>query len=206
MEPELIIEALRRRFILIVAHILVGLTAGVALAAFGAPVFESSASAIVVADSKDAESNVSGSQLIVASIMPTIVQIGTSENLLAQVSQEQGVPLDALKNNVSVANPTTTFMLEIKARGSSPEQAQKIAASEVEALREKISQMSVSLSGQPAQLALNDVDTASLPTAPVGPSKVRYGIVGGVLGATLGVLIALALDSRLSGRRGSRAR
>lgn len=202
MEPELIIEALRRRFILIVAHILVGLTAGVGLAAFGTPVFESSASAIVVAD----ETNVSGSQLIVASIMPTIVQIGTSENLLAQVSQEQGLPVRDLKNNVSVANPTTTFMLEIKARGSSPEQAQQIAASEVKFLRNKISEMSVSLSGRPAQLALTDVDTASLPTAPVGPSKARYGIVGGVLGATLGVLIALALDSRLSGRRSSRAR
>lgn len=203
MEPELIIEALRRRFILIVAHVVVGLAAGIAFAAFGTPVFASSATAIVVTNSQGSDSNVSGSQLIVASIMPTIVQLGSSHSLQAQVAQDTGLPIEQVKGNISVANPTTTFMVEVTAHGATAAQAQQLADAEVKAMRKQITSMSVTLSGQPAQLSLADVDTANLPTAPVGPSKVRYGIVGAVLGSTLGVLIALALDSRLGGRRSS---
>lgn len=203
MEPELIIEALRRRFILIVAHVVVGLAAGVAFAVFGTPVFASSASAIVVTNSQGSDSNVSGSQLIVASIMPTIVQLGTSHSLQTQVAQDTGLPIEQVEGNISVANPTTTFMVEVTAYGVTAAQAQQLADAEIKAMRKQITSMSMTLSGQPAQLSLADVDTANLPTAPVGPSKVRYGIVGAVLGSTLGVLIALALDSRLGGRRSS---
>ncbi|SPT53137.1 Capsular polysaccharide biosynthesis protein [Actinomyces bovis] len=203
MEPELIIEALRRRFILIVAHVVVGIAAGVALAVFGTPVFSSSATAIVVAESDGSSNNVSGSQLIVASIMPTIVQLGSSHSLQAQVAQDTGLPLSQVEGRISVANPTTTFMVEITAEGATAAQAQQLADAEVKAMRKQITGMSVSLSGKPAQLSLSDVDAANLPTAPIGPSKLRYGIVGAVLGSTLGVLIALALDSRLGGRRSS---
>ena len=60
-----------------------------------------------------------------------------------------------------------------------------IAQAEIKALGKVVGNLSVKVQEETA-LNLNDVDTASLPSAPSGPSKTRYLLYGGVIGAGVG--------------------
>ena len=77
MEPYEILALVRRFTPLLLAHLVLGAIAGYAIAAFSPPVFTSTASALVTADSGGAQS-VTPSQL--PAFMPTLVEVPSSSS------------------------------------------------------------------------------------------------------------------------------
>ena len=182
MEPYEILALVRRFTPLLLAHLVLGAIAGYAIAAFSPPVFTSTASALVTADSGGAQS-VTPSQL--PAFMPTLVELGTSQLVLDDVSATTGIDPNEINHAITVTNPENTLIIEVSADASSAEKAQMIAQAEIKALGKVVSNLSVKVQEETA-LNLNDVDTASLPAAPSGPSKARYLLYGGVIGAGVG--------------------
>ena len=182
MEPYEILALVRRFTPLLLAHLVLGAIAGYAIAAFSPPVFTSTASALVTADSGGAQS-VTPSQL--PAFMPTLVELGTSQLVLDDVSATTGIDPNEITHAITVNNPENTLIIEVSANASSAEKAQMIAQAEIKALGKVVSNLSVKVQEETA-LNLNDVDTASLPSAPSGPSKARYLLYGGVIGAGVG--------------------
>lgn len=196
MEPDRIARAIKRFWILILALAVVGGAVGVVRAKTGDPVYKSTATALIASDPSNGSQNVSGSAIVVGAIAPTLVEMGTSNSILSAVSKSTGTSTDALKGLVSVSNPTGTLLIEVSATGSTPEKARTTAAAEMKALGAATKDMTLAEGTSAASLALNDVDKASLPTAPVGPSKTRYGLVGIIVGGLVGLVVALIADSR----------
>lgn len=174
------------------AHVALGVIAGLIAASAAAPVYTSTASALVAADASDGSRSVSSATTIINAVMPTIVQLSTSESVLSEVAQAAGIDQAEVKQAVSVSSSTNSLIINVSAASASAETAQAIAEAEVTALRHIVSELSVSPQEQ-TYLTLTDVDTASLPTEPSGPSRVRYGVYGGVLGAAAGLVVSLIL-------------
>ncbi|VEG29662.1 Capsular polysaccharide biosynthesis protein [Actinomyces howellii] len=204
MEPDDILDALRRHIPLVLVHAVLGLVAGLVLAAAATPVYTSRASALVAADPGDGTQSVTSSTTVISAIMPTLIEVGTSETVIAEVAQSTGMKPSQIRGSVELSNATNSLIVEVTARASSPEDAQTIAKAEIEALRGVVSEMSVKGQEEEVALTLTDVDGASLPGAPSGPSKSRYALIGATLGATVGACVALLLHRGSSGSRGTR--
>ena len=203
MEPYEILALVRRFTPLLLAHLVLGAIAGYAIAAFSPPVFTSTASALVTADSGGAQS-VTPSQL--PAFMPTLVELGTSQLVLDDVSATTGIDPNEITHAITVNNPENTLIIEVSANASSAEKAQMIAQAEIQALRKFMGDRYVAgnpSSPEKSTINLNDVDTASLPSAPSGPSKARYLLYGGVIGAGVGAGVCsyLYILSRINNRQ-----
>ena len=77
MEPDQIVGALRRHALLALAHIVVGAIIGFVVALVSTPVYTSHTSALVAADGGGGTRSISSSS---TTIMPTVVEIGTSRS------------------------------------------------------------------------------------------------------------------------------
>jgi len=179
MEPDQIVGALRRHALLALAHIVVGAIIGFVVALVSTPVYTSHTSALVAADGGGGTRSISSSS---TTIMPTVVEIGTSRSVVDQVAASTGIDRDKITGAVELSNKTNSLIVEVTARGSSPQEAQAIAQAEVSALRNVVGDMSVQQQ-EDVTLTLTDVDAASLPTSPSGPSHTRYALIGAIVGA-----------------------
>ena len=184
MEPHEILVLVRRFTHLLLAHLVLGAVAGYAIAAFSPPVFTSTASAFVAAG-KDGTQSVTSSSTLISAVMPTLVELGTSQPVIDDVGAMTGIDPNEINHSITVTNPENTLIIKVSADASSAEKAQMIAQAEIKALGKVVSNLSVKVQEETA-LNLNDVDTASLPAAPSGPSKARYLLYGGVIGAGVG--------------------
>lgn len=188
MEPYEVLALVRRFTPLLLAHLVLGAIAGYAVAAFSPPVFTSTASAFVAAG-KDGTQSVTSSSTLISAVMPTLVELGTSQPVLDDVAAMTGVAPNEINHAITVTNPENTLIIEVSADASSAEKAQMIAQAEIQALRKFMGDRYVAgnpSSPEKSTINLNDVDTASLPAAPSGPSKARYLLYGGVIGAGVG--------------------
>ena len=184
MEPHEILVLVRRFTHLLLAHLVLGAVAGSAIAAFSPPVFTSTASAFVAAG-RDGTQSVTSSSTLISAVMPTLVELGTSQPVLDDVGAMTGIDPNEINHSITVTNPENTLIIKVSADASSAEKAQLIAQAEIKALGKVVGNLSVKVQEETA-LNLNDVDTASLPAAPSGPSKARYLLYGGVIGAGVG--------------------
>ena len=165
MEPHEILVLVRRFTHLLLAHLVLGAVAGYAIAAFSPPVFTSTASAFVAAG-KDGTQSVTSSSTLISAVMPTLVELGTSQPVLDDVAAMTGIAPNEINHSITVTNPENTLIIEVSADASSAEKAQMIAQAEIKALGKVVGNLSVKVQEETA-LNLNDVDTASLPSAEV---------------------------------------
>lgn len=192
MEPDQIVSALRRHAPLALAHIVLGAIIGLAVALLSPPVYSSHTKALVAADGGDGTHSVSSASSVITNIMPTLVEIGTSQSVVDRVSSSTGVDRSKVAGAVKLSNPTNSLIIDVTAQASSPQDAQAIAQGEIKALRGEISTMSIQK--EEVTLTLTDIDPASLPTSPSGPSRTRYTLIGGAVGGVLGVMTALFMS------------
>ena len=192
MEPDQIVSALRRHAPLALAHVVLGAVIGLVIAFLSPPVYSSHTKALVAADGGDGTQGVSSASSVITSIMPTLVEIGTSQSVVDKVAASTGIERSKVAGAVTLSTPTSSLIIDVTARASSPQEAQAIAQGEVNALRDAVSEMSIQK--EEVTLTLSDLDRASLPTSPSGPSRTRYALVGAVAGAILGVVTALLMS------------
>ena len=176
MEPVQIVSALRKHAPLALAHIILGAIIGLTIALLSPPVYSSQAKALVAAEGGDGTRSVSSASSVITTIMPTLVEIGTSQSVVDQVAASTGIERSKVAGAVTLSTPTSSLIIDVTARASSPQEAQAIAQGEVNALRDAVSEMSIQK--EEVTLTLSDLDRASLPTSPSGPSRTRYALVG----------------------------
>ena len=107
----------------------------------------------------------------------------------------------ALINNIEVDQPLNTVLIKIKARSSSPIEAQRLADAWVRALSQRVAELEdPTNSGTLGVLGVEPTESAALPSTPVSPLPARNLALGLALGLLLAVGYATLrslLDRRL---------
>lgn len=193
MDPESIVNALRKNAVLVVMHVILGTVIGLVFGLLTPDTYTSTASASVGVEQSSGTQSSASVQNYITSIMPSLVQVGTSESTLNQVSQTTGVSPGELKSAVSVSTKTDTVIIEVSATHTDPAQAQAIAEAEMSALDSAARTVFGSGQNSDLTLSLTTLDSPTLPTEPSSLSTFWTSVIGGVAGLGVGTLMAALL-------------
>ena len=89
MDPETLIIALRKNAVLVVMHVMLGAVIGLVFGLLTPAQYTSTANANLSVE--NSEANPTNTFNYLTSIMPTLVEIGTSESTFAEVSKSTGL-------------------------------------------------------------------------------------------------------------------
>ena len=191
MDPETLIVALRKNAVLVVMHVVLGTIIGLVFGLLTPAVYTSTANANL--NVENSEANPTNTFNYLTSIMPTLVEIGTSESTFADVSKTTGISQEELRKSVSVTSKTGTTLVEIRTTSTEPERAHRIAEAELTALDTVARDLSNS--GQPGNTTatLKVVDSPTTPTSPSSLSAVSTALIGAAIGLAAGAVMAILL-------------
>lgn len=191
MDPETLIVALRKNAVLVVMHIVLGTIIGLVFGLLTPAQYTSTANANLSVE--NSEANPTNTFNYLTSIMPTLVEIGTSESTFAEVSRTTGISQQELRSSVSVTSKTGTTLVEIRATSTDTERAHKIAEAELSALDSVARDLSSS--GQPGNTTatLKVVDSPTTPTSPSSLSGLSTALIGAAIGLAAGAVVAILL-------------
>ena len=191
MDPETLIVALRKNAVLVVMHVVLGTIIGLVFGLLTPAQYTSTANANLSVE--NSEANPTNTFNYLTSIMPTLVEIGTSESTFADVSKTTGISQEELRKSVSVTSKTGTTLVEIRATSTEPERAHRIAEAELTALDTVARDLSNS--GQPGNTTatLKVVDSPPPPTSPSSLSAVSTALIGAAIGLAAGAVMAILL-------------
>ncbi|MBO3725115.1 chain-length determining protein [Actinomyces bowdenii] len=195
MDPDSIVIALRKNAVLVTMHIVLGTVAGLALGLLTPATYTSSASARVGVEQSSGSQSVASVQNYITQIMPTLVEVGTSESTLAKVSEDTGLSQPELRSAISVSTKTETVIIEVSATHTDPGKAQAIAEAEMAALDSAAREVSSSGQNSDLTLTLATLNSPSLPTEPSSLSAFWTAVLGGAAGLGLGALVAILLHA-----------
>ncbi len=169
MDPETLIVALRKNAVLVVMHVVLGTIIGLVFGLLTPAQYTSTANANLSVE--NSEANPTNTFNYLTSIMPTLVEIGTSESTFADVSKTTGISQEELRKSVSVTSKTGTTLVEIRTTSTEPERAHRIAEAELTALDTVARDLSNS--GQPGNTTatLKVVDSPHDPHLPLQPVR-----------------------------------
>lgn len=119
MEPVQIVSALRKHAPLALAHIILGAIIGLTIALLSPPVYSSQAKALVAAEGGDGTRSVSSASSVITTIMPTLVEIGTSQSVVDQVAASTGIERSKVAGAVTLSTPTSSLIIDVTARATS---------------------------------------------------------------------------------------
>ncbi|ARD41152.1 YveK family protein [Actinomyces gaoshouyii] len=201
MEPADILRLLRRHAPILILHIVLGALAGFSVAMMSTPIYSSHASVVVSTSSRDS----SGQDLGSASgqnslLMPTLVQIGTTQAVLNEVATNTGLDPAAVKRMLMLSARENTLFIDITAKAPSADQAQAVVEAEIDAFKKAVGKWGYK-DGQ--TLEIKEQDPPTLPTAPIAPIASRYALNGALIGTAVGAAIVILMRrAGLTGRRG----
>lgn len=184
------VRVLRERWVLVVVGLLLGIVGGGAHAFLSTEKYSTSATFfIATTDVGEDVSKAYQGSLLSEQKIKSYTELATGRRMRDQVERQLGGPLSSAA--ISASARPDTVLLTISVTDPSPRRAQQIAeitASEFVALVAEVEQPVAG--GTPAVTA-KIVQTPDLPTAPVSPQPVRDLALGFVLGAMLGVGMAV---------------
>ena len=191
-----ILRVLRQRLWIIVvcAVALMGVALGYSL--LQVPKYEASTTLLVgqAVEGDVASSNLSGSQIEgLQSLTKTMATAVSTHRIAEAVIQDLDLsiaPEDFLKNLHAAQIPETQF-IEVTYRDPSPERVQKITSTIADEFSRQVSEISPSASAVTATVW----ERATVTNYPVSPKPLRNGLLGLVLGAMLGVIVAFVVEN-----------
>ena len=187
MDPETLIIALRKNAVLVVMHVVLGTIIGTVFGLLTPAQYTSTANANLGVE--NSEANLPNTFNYLTSIMPTLVEIGTSESTFADVSKNTGISQDELRRSVSV----TSTLVEIRATSTDPERAHRIAEAELTALDSVARDLSSSGQAGNTTATLKVVDSPTTPTSPSSLSAMSTALIGTAIGLAAGAIMAILL-------------
>jgi len=99
MDPETLIVALRKNAVLVVMHVVLGTIIGLVFGLLTPAQYTSTANANLGVE--NSEANLPNTFNYLTSIMPTLVEIGTSESTFADVSKTTGISQEPTRSRVT---------------------------------------------------------------------------------------------------------
>ena len=203
MELGQYVRIFRRRWLLIVLFLLLGLAAGVAVTIATTPQYASTARLFVATPTSDDSNSqaFSGDQFAsrrVNSYANLIKGTSVAEKVIDKLHLTES-PAD-LVAQIEATVVTNTVVLEVTVTDPSPERAQLVAQTTAEVFSASVPELENA--GNPANAGIRAtiVDDAALPTQPVSPKPVLDIGLGALVGLALGVGMAVlreVLDTTL---------
>ena len=190
MDPETLIIALRKNAVLVVMHVVLGTIIGTVFGLLTPAQYTSTANANLYVE--NGEANLPSTFNYLTSVMPTLVEIGTSESTLSEVSKSTGIDQAELRKSVTVSAKTGTFIVEISATSTDPERAHAIAQAEIGALDSVARGQSYLVPGG-GDLTLAVDNPPTTPTSPSSLSALSTTPIGAAIGLAAGAVMAILL-------------
>lgn len=200
MEPDRILAALRKHIILVTAHALMGALLGFGLGSFLPRQYTSTTSVLVYTSQNDGSQGLTGSAALTSTIMPTLIELGNSRSVAAEVARSTGADPGRVAGAISLTNPVGTLLIEIRATATAADLAHDLAAAEVDALGKRVGKMSLKAGADNSPLALTSVDDPTVPTHSGGTSRLTTAFLGLAAGLLIGAGFAVGLDARATRR------
>ncbi|AVM62083.1 Wzz/FepE/Etk N-terminal domain-containing protein [Actinomyces sp. oral taxon 897] len=200
MEPDRILAALRKHIILVTAHALMGALLGFGLGSFLPRQYTSTTSVLVYTSQNDGSQGLTGSAALTSTIMPTLIELGNSRSVAAEVARSTGADPGRVAGAISLTNPVGTLLIEIRATATAADLAHDLAAAEVDALGKRVGKMSLKAGEDNSPLALTSVDDPTVPTHSGGTSRLTTAFLGLAAGLLIGAGFAVGLDARATRR------
>jgi polysaccharide biosynthesis transport protein len=189
---------LRKRWLLIVAFVVLGTAAGYAVSALATPVYEAQTQLFVSAQSSDAtlaDANQGG--LFTQQRVKSYAQIVNTPAVLAPVIAQLHLTMstDELARRVSASAPLDTVLINVAVDDPSPARARDIANAVSAEFADQVRVLETPVGGGSAPVNLTVVKQADLPLAPVSPRTKVNLVLGFLLGLAVGVGVAVLRDS-----------
>lgn len=135
-------------------------------------------------------------------LVNTQAQLAISTPVLVQMSEQLSLPVEVVQKRLTVIPSEKGDYFTIAGTGATPAAAvglvtaaQRAYQQVVKALRQRLSgSRATSPAGSPVQL----VEAPQFPTAPAAPKPLWIGVVGGLLGAILGVALVWWRSERIA--------
>lgn len=187
-----ILVALRRRWAMVAASVLVATSAMAVVTMLMTPEYISTSSIFVSANSTASKDPFQGQQFSAGRIKSYADIVGTQE-LAASVIEATGVDQKArdLARHVSAQISPETIILTLAYRDTDPKRAQLLAQAYAEALTAQIDKLETPQGTATSAVQAQIVDPATLPRDPSSPNAPLNLLLGGLLGLLLGVCVAL---------------
>ena len=186
---------IRRRWMIVVATLLVGIGVAGLVTWQTTPQYESSAQLFVRTTSSSANEGLTGGQLATQRVASYVTLVRTRD-LAVRVSDELDgrVSVDEARGSVSAAVLPDTVGMVVTARNADPATAQVIAQAYADELSELVSEIESPGENRPAPISLRVVDEAQVPSDPVTPNVPLNLLLGLVVGLLLGLALAVLRD------------
>ena len=191
-----ILRTLRQRLWIIVLCAFAFMGIATAYSLSRTPMYEATTTLLVGQALKGtaSSSNLSGSDIEgLQSLTKTMATAVSTHRIAEAVIQDLDLsiaPEDFLKNLHAAQIPETQF-IEVTYRDPSPERVQKITSTIADEFSRQVSEISPSASAVTATVW----ERATVTNYPVSPKPLRNGLLGLVLGAMLGVIVAFVVEN-----------
>jgi tyrosine-protein kinase len=189
---------LRKRWLLIVACLLLGGAAGYGASALATPIYEARSQLFVSAQSSGVSlSDANQGSLFTQQRVISYAQIVNTPAVLAPVIARLHLNMttDELATRVSASAPLDTVLINVAVDDASPSQARDIVNAVSQEFADQVTSLETPVSGGPSPVKLTVVKQADLPLAPITPrTKVNLAL-GLLLGLAAGVGLAVLRES-----------
>jgi hypothetical protein len=183
-----------RGWLVVAAIALVGAVGAYAYAKAQPPVYKASGRMFLTADVANGQDPMR--------LVNTQAQLAISTPVLVQMSEQLSLPVEVVQERLTVIPSDKGDYFTIAGTGATPAAAVELVTAAqrayqqvVKALRQRLSgSRATSPAGAPIQLA----EAPQLPTAPAPPKPLWIGVVGGLLGAILGVALVWWRSERVA--------
>ena len=189
---------LRKRWMMIVACLLLGGAAGYGASALATPIYQAQAQIFVSAQSSGSSlSDANQGSLFTQQRVKSYAQIVNTPAVLAPViaSLHLNTTVERLAKQVSATAPLDTVLINVSVDDPSASRARDIVNAVSQEFADQVRQLETPVDGGPAPVKLTVVKQADLPLAPVSPrTKVNLAL-GLLLGLAIGVGLAVLRES-----------
>ena len=202
MDPIQYVNALRKRWVTVVAFVLLGALAGFLYTAAQPVLYRATSSVFVSSQRGGSTSELVQGTTFTENLVESYAELATLPVVLDPVIEQLGLDVSAkaLANSISADIKINTVIIEVTAVSTDRRQAAALANAVTASLATQAPALAPSTDEEGPAIAMKQVAQAQVPSRPFSPNRnlfVTTGILGGL---ALGVVYALArqlLDTRV---------
>lgn len=194
MDLHGVVSALRHRWFVVVASVLVGVIAAVTINENTAPIYSARSRLFVnISAAREVQEALAGAQLS-TQLLESYADVATSRTAAVRIARQLDLRIapEAIQQQITATPVAQTVILVIRAESTSPGRARDLANAAAAVLQDMVEELEgpASRGGVRARV----IDSAVAPSAPIKPATRRNLLVGVVLGGLLGLAGALGLE------------